>query len=163
MATAGAVDTHVHFLAPQQVEEALTNGVTTMIGGGTGPADGSKGTTCTPGPWHIGRMLQAVEELPVNVGLLGKATSLPRRWPSRSQQDCAGSRFTRTGAPRPRRSMPRCGSPTTWTCRWRSTPTPSTSRDSTRTRSLRSTAGPSTPSTPRARAAATPRHPAHRR
>ncbi|WP_306255706.1 urease subunit alpha [Prescottella equi] len=76
-ATAGAVDTHVHFLAPQQVEEALTNGVTTMIGGGTGPADGSKGTTCTPGPWHIGRMLQAVEELPVNVGLLGKATSLP--------------------------------------------------------------------------------------
>ncbi len=77
VATAGAVDTHVHFLAPQQVEEALTNGVTTMIGGGTGPADGSKGTTCTPGPWHIGRMLQAVEELPVNVGLLGKATSLP--------------------------------------------------------------------------------------
>ncbi|MCL2535823.1 MAG: urease subunit alpha [Nocardiaceae bacterium] len=72
IATAGGVDTHIHFICPQQVEEALSNGITTLIGGGTGPTDGTKGTTCTPGPWNIGQMLRAVDELPVNVGLLGK-------------------------------------------------------------------------------------------
>ena len=72
IATAGGVDTHIHFIAPQQVPDALSNGITTLIGGGTGPADGTKGTTCTPGPWNIHRMLQAVDELPVNIGLLGK-------------------------------------------------------------------------------------------
>lgn len=76
--TAGGVDTHIHFIAPQQVEEALSNGVTTMFGGGTGPAEGTKGTTCTPGPWNIGRMLQAADGLPVNIGILGKGnTSQP--------------------------------------------------------------------------------------
>jgi urease subunit alpha len=75
VATAGAVDTHVHFLTPAQVVHALSNGVTTLIGGGTGPADGSKGTTCTPGPWNIGRMLEATAVLPVNIGLLGKGNS----------------------------------------------------------------------------------------
>ncbi|KAA0019485.1 urease subunit alpha [Antrihabitans cavernicola] len=75
IATAGGIDTHIHFIAPQQVQEALSNGITTLIGGGTGPTDGTKGTTCTPGPWNIGRMLQAVEELPVNVGLLGKGNN----------------------------------------------------------------------------------------
>ncbi|WP_127782321.1 urease subunit alpha [Rhodococcus sp. X156] len=78
IATAGGIDSHIHFIAPQQVEEALSNGITTLIGGGTGPSDGSKGTTCTPGPWNISRMLQAVDDLPVNVGLLGKGNgSLP--------------------------------------------------------------------------------------
>src|SRR5246500_5216224 len=77
VATAGAVDTHVHFLTPEQVPHALSNGVTTLIGGGTGPADGSKGTTCTPGPWNLARMLEATAELPVNVGLLGKGKSKP--------------------------------------------------------------------------------------
>ena len=78
IATPGGIDTHIHFIAPQQVQEALSNGITTLIGGGTGPADGTNGTTCTPGPWNIGRMYQAVEELPVNVGLLGKGNgSLP--------------------------------------------------------------------------------------
>ncbi|WP_030057247.1 MULTISPECIES: urease subunit alpha [Streptomyces] len=72
IATAGGVDTHIHFIAPQQVQEALSNGITTLIGGGTGPSDGTNGTTCTPGPWNIHRMYQAVEDLPVNVGLLGK-------------------------------------------------------------------------------------------
>ncbi|MGF1428287.1 urease subunit alpha [Kitasatospora sp. LaBMicrA B282] len=78
IATAGGIDTHIHFIAPQQVQEGLTNGITTLIGGGTGPTDGTNGTTCTPGPWNIGRMYQAVEDLPVNTGLLGKGNaSLP--------------------------------------------------------------------------------------
>jgi urease subunit alpha len=75
VATAGAIDTHVHLLTPEQVPHALANGVTTLIGGGTGPADGSKGTTCTPGPWNMARMLEASAVLPVNVGLLGKGNS----------------------------------------------------------------------------------------
>lgn len=70
--TAGGIDSHIHFISPDQVPTALTSGVTTMIGGGTGPAEGSKATTVTPGPWHIARMLQAAESLPVNIGLLGK-------------------------------------------------------------------------------------------
>lgn len=73
--TAGGVDAHVHFICPQQVEHALASGITTMIGGGTGPATGSRATTCTPGPWNIERMLQAAEGLPVNVGFLGKGNS----------------------------------------------------------------------------------------
>ena len=76
--TAGALDAHVHFICPQQVEEALMSGITTMIGGGTGPAAGTAATTCTPGPWNIARMLQACEAWPMNFGLLGKGNaSLP--------------------------------------------------------------------------------------
>jgi urease subunit alpha len=75
VATAGAIDTHVHFLTPEQIPHALANGVTTLIGGGTGPADGSRGTTCTPGPWNLARMLEASADLPVNIGLLGKGNS----------------------------------------------------------------------------------------
>jgi urease subunit alpha len=76
--TAGGIDSHIHIIAPQQIEEALNSGVTTMIGGGTGPAAGTAATTCTPGPWHIGRMLQALEAFPMNFGLLGKGnTSRP--------------------------------------------------------------------------------------
>jgi urease subunit alpha len=75
VATAGAVETHAHFLTPEQIPHALSSGVTTLIGGGTGPADGSKGTTCTPGPWNLARMLEATAELPVNIGLLGKGNS----------------------------------------------------------------------------------------
>jgi urease subunit alpha len=76
--TAGAIDAHIHLICPQQVEDALMSGVTTMIGGGTGPATGTAATTCTPGPWYIARMLQAIEELPMNIGLLGKGNaSLP--------------------------------------------------------------------------------------
>jgi urease subunit alpha len=70
--TPGIIDTHIHFIAPQQTVEAICSGTTTMIGGGTGPADGTKATTCTPGPWNIHRMLEALEELPLNFGLLGK-------------------------------------------------------------------------------------------
>jgi urease subunit alpha len=70
--TAGGIDTHIHFICPQQIEEALMSGVTTMIGGGTGPATGTFATTCTPGPWHIHRMLEAAEAFPMNLGFLGK-------------------------------------------------------------------------------------------
>ena len=66
IATPGGIDTHVHLVCPQQVWEALSNGLTTLIGGGTGPADGTNATTCTPGPWNIGRLLQAIEAFPVN-------------------------------------------------------------------------------------------------
>ena len=77
--TAGATDAHIHFICPQQVEEALMSGVTTMLGGGTGPATGTNATTCTPGPWNIQRMLQACEGLPMNLGFLGKGNaSLPQ-------------------------------------------------------------------------------------
>ncbi|SEQ85231.1 urease subunit alpha [Solimonas aquatica] len=73
--TAGGIDTHIHFICPQQVEEALNAGVTTMLGGGTGPAHGTLATTCTPGPWHLSRMLLAAESLPMNLGLFGKGNA----------------------------------------------------------------------------------------
>jgi urease subunit alpha len=77
--TAGGVDAHIHFICPQQIEEALMSGITTMLGGGTGPATGTNATTCTPGPWHIQRMLQAAESFPMNLGFLGKGNaSLPQ-------------------------------------------------------------------------------------
>lgn len=70
--TPGTIDTHIHFISPQQAIEAICSGTTTMIGGGTGPSEGTKATTCTPGPWNIHRMLESLEELPLNFGLLGK-------------------------------------------------------------------------------------------
>ncbi len=73
--TAGAIDAHIHFICPQQVEEALMSGITTMIGGGTGPATGTNATTCTPGPWNIGKMLQATDNMPMNFGFLGKGNA----------------------------------------------------------------------------------------
>jgi len=77
--TAGGIDAHIHFICPQQIDEALMSGVTTMLGGGTGPATGTNATTCTPGPWNMHRMLQAAEALPMNLGFMGKGNaSLPR-------------------------------------------------------------------------------------
>jgi urease subunit alpha len=73
--TAGGIDSHIHWISPQLAEEALDSGVTTMLGGGTGPAAGTAATTCTPGPWHLARMLQAMEGLPVNIGLFGKGNA----------------------------------------------------------------------------------------
>ncbi|WP_225767437.1 urease subunit alpha [Inquilinus sp. Marseille-Q2685] len=73
--TAGGIDCHIHFICPQQVEEAISSGVTTLVGGGTGPSTGTKATTCTPGPWHIARMLQAAEGLPVNISISGKGNA----------------------------------------------------------------------------------------
>jgi urease subunit alpha len=84
--TVGAIDAHIHFISPQQVDSAITSGVTTMIGGGTGPATGTNATTCTPGAWNIARMLEAAEEFPVNIGFLGKGNaSFPA--PLREQVD----------------------------------------------------------------------------
>ncbi|MBS7806739.1 urease subunit alpha [Variovorax sp. PCZ-1] len=73
--TPGGIDTHIHFICPQQIEEALASGITTMIGGGTGPATGTFATTCTPGPWHMERMLQAADAFPMNLGFLGKGNA----------------------------------------------------------------------------------------
>jgi urease subunit alpha len=73
--TAGGIDTHVHYICPQQIEEALYSGLTTMMGGGTGPAAGTTATTCTPGPWHIQRMLEAADAFPMNLGIFGKGNS----------------------------------------------------------------------------------------
>ncbi len=123
--TAGGIDAHIHFICPQQIEEALMSGITTMLGGGTGPATGTNATTCTPGPWHIARMLQAAEACPMNLGFLGKGNaSLPE----------AAARAGRGRRHRPEaarglghhaggdRQLPDGGRRTT-TCRWRSTPT----------------------------------------
>jgi urease subunit alpha len=73
--TAGGFDSHIHFICPQQVDEALMSGITSMLGGGTGPATGTKATTCTPGPWHLARMIEAVDSLPMNVGFAGKGNA----------------------------------------------------------------------------------------
>src|ERR1044071_6279128 len=73
--TAGGVDAHIHFICPQQIDEALMAGVTTMLGGGTGPAHGTLATTCTPGPWHLGRMIQSFDAVPINLGLSGKGNA----------------------------------------------------------------------------------------
>jgi urease subunit alpha len=82
--TAGGVDSHIHFICPQQIEQALMSGITTMLGGGTGPATGTLATTCTPGPWHMHRMLQAADAFPMNLGFFGKGNvSLPE--PAREQ------------------------------------------------------------------------------
>ena len=159
VATAGAIDTHVHFLTPEQIPHALANGVTTLIGGGTGPADGSRGTTCTPGPWNLARMLEASAELPVNVGLLGKGNSSrpetsgraarSRRLRAEGARGLGGhARGDRLCADR-RRRLRRPGR--------RCTPTRSTRAGIWQTRSRRSTVAPSTATTPRVRAAATRR------
>jgi urease subunit alpha len=87
--TPGTIDTHIHFISPQQAIEAICSGTTTMIGGGTGPADGTNATTCTPGPWNIHRMLEAAEDLPLNFGFLGKGND--SREPSLLEQIAAGA------------------------------------------------------------------------
>lgn len=87
--TPGTIDTHIHFISPQQATEAICAGTTTMIGGGTGPADGTNATTCTPGPWNLHRMLEALDELPLNFGLLGKGND--SREPALLEQIAAGA------------------------------------------------------------------------
>ena len=87
--TAGGIDSHIHFICPQQVDEALASGTTTMIGGGTGPATGTNATTCTPGAWHLRTMLQAVDNLPMNIGFLGKGNgSLPEALEEQIEAGC---------------------------------------------------------------------------
>lgn len=89
--TAGGIDAHIHWICPQQIDEALYSGVTTMMGGGTGPAEGTNATTCTPGPWHMERMMQAAEGLPVNLGFFGKGNaSLPHALTEQVQAGAIG-------------------------------------------------------------------------
>src|SRR3982751_2779451 len=88
--TAGGFDTHIHFICPPQVDDALMSGVPAMLGGGTGPAHGTFATTCTPGPWHLGRMIQAADAFPVNLGFAGKGNA--------SQPAAGGDRY-RGGRP----------------------------------------------------------------
>ena len=87
--TAGGIDAHIHWISPQQIEESLYSGVTTMLGGGTGPAEGTNATTCTPGPWHLARMLQAAEGFPMNLGFFGKGNAT--RPPALREQVDAGA------------------------------------------------------------------------
>jgi urease subunit alpha len=122
--TAGGVDAHIHFICPQQIDEALMSGVTTMIGGGTGPATGTAATTCTPGPWHIHRMLEAAEAFPMNLGLLGKGNaSLLPPLVEQVEAGAIGLKLHEDWGTTPARSTPRSRSPTRWTSRSRSTPT----------------------------------------
>ncbi|HVU52397.1 MAG TPA: urease subunit alpha [Polyangia bacterium] len=89
--TAGGIDTHIHFISPQQCEEAICSGITTMIGGGTGPAAGTNATTCSPGPWNVARMLQAADALPLNLGFLGKGNaSRPEALVEQVEAGCVG-------------------------------------------------------------------------
>ncbi|GIT06255.1 MAG: hypothetical protein CM1200mP29_16660 [Verrucomicrobiota bacterium] len=122
--TAGGYDCHIHFICAQQIDEGLASGVTTMTGGGTGPATGTNATTCTPGIWNIHRMLEASDEYPMNLGYLGKgncSTSEPlanRCSPARLALSC-----TRTGARHRRRSIAVSASLMNSTCRSPFTPT----------------------------------------
>jgi len=105
--TAVGVDCHVHLIAPQQIPEALGSGMTTLIAGGTGPVEGTEATTVTPGARNLARMLESLDDYPVNVALLGKGTPFPpRRWTSSCAAAPPGSSCTRTGAPHPRSSTP---------------------------------------------------------
>ena len=126
--TAGGIDSHIHLICPQQAEEALYSGVTTMLGGGTGPAAGTAATTCTPGPWHLARMLQAAEAHPGQSRLFRQGQRVASRGRSSrwSRPAPAASSCTRIGARRRRRSIAACRSPNSSTSRSRSTPTRST-------------------------------------
>ncbi len=116
--TAGGIDTHIHYICPQQIDDALMAGLTTMLGGGTGPASGTTATTCTPGPWHITRMLQAAEAFPMNLAFAGKGNAaLPDALVEQIEAGAAPSSCTRTGARRRRPSTIVSASPTTTTSR----------------------------------------------
>ena len=133
--TAAGIDTHIHFISPQQAYAALSNGTTTLIGGGTGPSDGSNATTVTPGPGNIRTMLRAFETWPVNVGILGKGHGHGKAaLVEQVKAGAVGFSATKTGARRPLCCAPRSRSRTTWTCRYASTPTRSTNPASSRTR-----------------------------
>jgi len=123
--TAGGFDTHIHYICPQQVEEALMSGVTSMLGGGTGPAHGTFATTCTPGPWHIGRMIQAADGLPVNLGFAGKGNAsrpfTPKALAADMRPTSSRLRGWPTCCPRPRIPRGRSRailSTSTSTCSW---------------------------------------------
>ena len=117
LVTAGGIDAHIHFISPQQIYEALSNGITTMIGGGTGPATGTNATTCTPGAWNLARMLQAVEHWPLNFGFLGKGnTSTIEPLAEQLRAGACGLKLHEDWG-QPPRSIPVCRPPTLMMCR----------------------------------------------
>jgi len=116
--TAGGFDSHIHFICPQQIEDALHSGLTTMLGGGTGPAHGTLATTCTPGPWHIGRMLQALDGVPMNIALAGKGNaSQPQALVEMVKAGAAALKLHEDWARRPARLIAVSQWPMTWTFR----------------------------------------------
>lgn len=152
--TAAGIDGHVHMIAPQQAYTALSNGITTLFGGGVGPTDGSNGTTITSGRWNIERILSSLEGLPVNVGLLGKGNcSVDRPLVEQIEAGACGLKIHEDWGSTPRPYARRSGWPTATTCRWPSMPTRSTRAATWRTPSPRWTAARSIPTTPRAPAA----------
>ena len=157
--TAGAIDVHVHLLSRSQIAEALATGITTIGGGGTGPSEGSKATTVTPGAWHLDGVHRALDDLPVNVLLMGKGNTVSAggsgRAGARRRRGLQGPRGLGLDA-RPR-STPRCGRPTSSASRSRCTPTASTRPATSSRRSPRSAGAASMPSTPKAPAAGTRR------
>jgi urease alpha subunit len=122
--TAGGIDAHIHFICPQQIEEALMSGVTTMIGGGTGPATGTNATTCTPGPWHIGKHAAGGESFPMNLGFLGKGNaSLPNPLEEQVRAGAMGLKLHEDWGTTPAAIDNCLGVAEKMTCRWPSTPT----------------------------------------
>lgn len=156
--TAGTVDTHVHFVDPAAVREALGAGTTTVVGGGTGPTEGSKATLATPGSWWTERMLQSFEPWPVNVLFLARGNTVSHEalW-EQLRGGAAGFKVHEDWGATPAVIDAALTWPTRPVSRWPSTATPSTRRVSSRTCSPQSTAGPSMPSTPKAPAAGMPR------
>ena len=122
--TAGGIDAHIHFICPQQVDEALASGVTTFIGGGTGPATGTNATTCTPGARHIELMLQATDALPMNFGFLGKGnSSRPEGLDEQIAAGAIGLKLHEDWGTTPAAIDCCLAVADATTCRWRSTPT----------------------------------------
>lgn len=155
--TAGAVDTHVHFLMPETLHEALATGTTTVIGGGTGATEGSKATTVTPGAFNLAMMHRSLDRVPLNVMLFAKGSTVGEDALREAALDgAAATRSTRTGAPPPPRSTPRSGRPTPTDSKWPCTRTASTRSATSKEPSTPSPDAASTSSTPRGRAAATP-------
>ena len=157
--TAGAIDCHVHLICPQIMEEALGGGITTIIAGGTGPAEGSKATTVTPGSWHLARMLEALDTWPLNIALLGKGNTVSAEamW-EQLRGGAAGFKLHEDWGTTPA-AIDACLTVADACGRAGEHPHRHPERDwaSSRTRWPRSAGAPSTPTTPRARAAATRR------
>ena len=156
--TAGGIDCHVHLICPQIVDEAVGSGLTTLIGGGTGPAEGTKATTVTPGAWNLARMLTAMDGLPVNVALLGKGnTASPDALWEQLRAGASGFKLHEDWGSTPAAINTCLTSPTRPESRSPCTPTPSTKPATWPTPSPPSQGGRSTRTTPRGRAAATRR------
>jgi urease subunit alpha len=116
--TAGGFDSHIHFICPQQIEEALMSGLTSMLGGGTGPAAGTSATTCTPGPWHLEMMIRAADAFPMNLGFAGKGnTSLPGGLVEMIEVGACAMKLHEDWGTTPPRSTTASRSPTTTTSR----------------------------------------------